>query len=254
MNKYYFIGSALPTLSLKVKPEMSFHELQRIFAINLSVVDMQKNTAFKRYIDITNLRLLWESKEIDPRGILNAKELEDALLIKDIFDDYVFDYLDKYESVEERLKNFNFLKVKYFEKMMRKKGFLKKYFTFERDYRLILTALRSKTLKRDVVKEVQYEDLQDDLVEYILVQKDLEDFEPPKEYQEIKDIYKNNIDDPHKLNEKLLEYRFKKISEIMEEKPFSIDQLLAYSALLIIVEDLNMLNKDIGKNIIDNIT
>ena len=107
--KYYYLATALPTISLKAKPEVSFEELKFMFKLNLSDSDLEKAKIFKKFIDVTNLRLLWLNKEIDPRGNLNIAELEDAILIKDFFDDFVFDFLDRYEKTEDRLKYFSFL-------------------------------------------------------------------------------------------------------------------------------------------------
>jgi len=252
--KYYYLATALPTISLKAKPDISFEELKFMLQINLRGKDYQKVKLFKKFIDITNLRLLWLNKEIDPRGNLNSAELEDAILIKDFFDDYVFDFLDRYEKTEDRLKYFSFLIASYFNDVKdSQKGFLKFYFNFERKLRLISTALRAKKLNKDILKELQFEDPADEFVAYILAQKDQDSFEPPHEFRRVKKIYKKYLQDPRTLHLKLLEYKFNQIEIFSEQKPFSVEQILSYAALLILVEDYYKLNEDIGREKIKNL-
>jgi len=252
--KYYYLATALPQISLKSQPDITFEELKFMLRVNLSDSDFEKAKIFKKFIDITNLRLLWLNKEIDPRGNLNVAQLEDAILVKDFFDDFVFDFLDRYEKTEDRLKYFSFLIASFFNKInSSQKNFLKYYFKFERELRLVTTALRAKKLNRDILKELQFEDPHDDFVQYIIAQKDQDTFDPPHEYHKVKKIYKKYINDPKKLYLELLEYKFKQIEIFSEKKPFSIDQILSYAALLIIVEDFYKLTKEIGREKIEKL-
>lgn len=254
MKRYYYLACALPKITLKVKPDINFEEIKFMLYVNLNKADLNKFMLFRRFIDITNLRLLWLNQEIDSRGTLNVAQLEDVILIKDVFPDFVFDFLDKYERKEDRLKYFSFLISSFFKEIIfNSSGFLKFYFKFERDMRLIMTAIRAKKLKRDISYELQFEDLHDDLVAYILAQKDMDSFVPPKKYEKIKNIYKKNVSDPKKLHLALLEYKFNKIEMFSERRPFTIDQILAYTALLMIVEDFYKLNTEMGKEKIEKI-
>jgi len=248
MFRYYYLACALPTISLKSKPDISFEELKFMLRVNLSENDFNKAQIFKRFIDVTNLRLLWLNKDIDARGNLNTAQLEDVILIKDVLPDFVFDYLDRYESKEDRIKYFSYLIASFFnEVILKSSGFLKFYFKFEREIRLVLMALRAKKLGRDLLKELQFEDLSDDFVAYILAQKDMDSFEPPSEYEDVKNIYKKYINDPKNMHLKLLEFKFNQIEIFAEKKPFTIDQILSYTALLMIVEDFNRLSSEEGK-------
>ncbi len=42
MAQYYFIGTALPPLSIGVKPELSFKELYDMLTLNVSPADLKK--------------------------------------------------------------------------------------------------------------------------------------------------------------------------------------------------------------------
>ena len=94
--KYYFLLCALPKLSLDAKPDISFDELLTFFTLNLSGHDYSKVMRLRSYIDVRNLRYLWQGKPIEGRGSLSEKELEEAVLVRDSLPLYVFDFLDKY--------------------------------------------------------------------------------------------------------------------------------------------------------------
>jgi hypothetical protein len=254
MEKYYYLACALPKISLKSKPDISFEELKFMLKVNLNKHDLNKINLFRNFIDINNLKLLWLNQEIDPRGNLNVAELEDMILIKEFLPDFVFEYMDRYEKKEDRLRNFSYLITSFFKEVISEdKGFINFYFKFEREMRLIISALRAKKLKRDIAYELQFENFDDEFVAYILAQKDMENFEPPKDYESVRNIYRNNINDPKKLHQDLLEYKFNKIEEYSEKNPFTIDQILSYAALLLIVEDFNKLSIEEGNKKIEKL-
>jgi len=254
MGKYYYLACSLPKISLKIKPDIRSEELKFMLYMNLNKNDLKKVNLFKSFIDINNLKLLWLNQEIDTRGNLNTTQLEDVILTKDVLPDFVFEFLDKYEKKEDRLKYFSFLISNFFKKIIcNSKGFINYYFKFEREIRLILCALRAKKLRRDIAYELQFEDFYDDLVAYILAQKDMEQFEAPKEYEKVVNIYKKNVNDPKKLHYDLLEYKFNKIEEYSDSKPFTFDQILSYAELLMIVEDFFKLNFEEGSKKVEKI-
>ena len=159
MHKYYYLACSLPSISLKTKPDIGFEELKFMLKLNVSRSDLKKIISFTRFIDICNLRCLWMNKDIDQRGNLNIAELEDVILIKDVFPDYVFDFLDRYENKDDRLKYFTFLISSFFKDVISSsRGFLKFYFQLEKEIRLVLTALRARKLGRELLKELQFED------------------------------------------------------------------------------------------------
>jgi hypothetical protein len=252
MKNYYFLVPSLPPLSLREKPDITIEKLAASLEISLTKKDLEKTKVLRRFIDINNIRSLLLEEPIDPRGNLNEKELDEALLIKNILPVYVFDFLEQFEKVYDRIRNFSGLFSLYFSMETPKAtGFLKRYLIFERESRLVLLALRAKQLKRAVVKELQFEDMADPLVAQIIAQKDSDHYEPPEEYRELKDLIASCYGDPWLENKVFAEYRFKKIDEMSEQQPFSIDQILAYMAKLMRVEHLFELNEEKGKLILD---
>jgi len=216
---------------------------------------MEKVRVFRLFIDLNNIRALFLEEPIDPRGNLTEKELDEALLIHNILPDYVFDFLDQYDEATEKIRHFSGLLSFYFkEEIPKQTGFLKKYLQFERDWRLVVLALRAKQLKRDVIDELQFEDFSDSLVAQILAQKDADRYEPPQEYLEIKDLLASCGSDPWQKHKVFAAWRFHKIEEMVDHPLFSIDWILSYMAQLLIVEDWNELDEQKGRMILDTFT
>jgi hypothetical protein len=249
---YYFLAPSLPPLELGKKPELSSEELRSRLELNLSKEDFKKVVILRRFTDLNNIRSLLMEEPIDPRGNLGEKELDEALLIRNILPQYVFDFLDRYDTVSARLSHFSGLLVQYFrEEIEAASGFLKKYLIFERQWRLVLTALRAKALGRDIAKELQFEDPADTLVMQILAQKDAADYEPPEEYAEVKALWLACQRDPWQLHKAFVAWRFKKVEELVDHPLFSIDWILAYLVQLMLVEMGNELDEEKGLMILD---
>ncbi len=246
---YYFLLPALPPLSLKSAPEMTHKELKDLLSLNLSPADLKKLRILLHPIDIYNIRALWLGQPLDERGNLTATELEDALLVPDNLPLYLVEFLDRYESTETRLKAFPSLVASLFRETGEEfKGFLGKYYHFERERMLILTALRAKATGRDIVRELQFEDPSDPFIADILAQKDAADFIPPKEFEDLKILFVEKAHDPEKLDRAILEYRLKKIEEMEDgDPPFSIDQVLGYVARFLIVDSWFRLDREKGR-------
>lgn len=214
--------------------------------MNLKSEDHEQWLQLLRRIDLYNLRAFWLGQPLDERGTLNAKNLEEALLVGDQFPLYFSDYLSRYEKISERLAHFPELTSLFYSEE-RAKGFVSDYFRFERELMLILAALRAKETERDIVKELQFEDFADPLVAYILAQKDASEFTPPKEWEAVKVLFAANSRNPKKLHRSILEYRFDRIEEMCQEyAPFSIDQVLGYAAMFLVVEEWFSLDRERG--------
>lgn len=253
MRNYYFLAASLPPLVLGETPDITFEELAYRLSINLSKEDLEKTKVLRRYFDIQNIRSLLLEETLDPKGNLNEKELDEALLLESFLPSYIFDFLNLYEEKNEKIRHFSGLFIRYFsEEMKQQKGFLKQYLAFEREWRLVLLAIRSKKLKRDVVRELQFEDFTDPFVADILAQKDIEHYEPPAEYQDLADLLHACGDDPWAQFKVFSEYRFNRIEEMSGYPLFSIDWILGYMARLMLVKQWMALDEEKGKNILEN--
>jgi hypothetical protein len=248
MANYYFLVTALPPLSLGAKPEISFKELKDLLVLNLSAGDLKEVEKLLRGVDLYNIRALWLGLPLDERGNFNAKDLEEALLVQEALPSYLIDYLERYESNQDRIRYFSSLFTSlYRDELAKLKGFNLKYYRFEREMRLVLTALRAKRQGRDLIRELQFEDPTEPFVAQIIAQKDANDYVPPQEYEELKTLFMDNVSEPLKLYQAILQYRFDKIEEMIENQDFSIDRILSYVARLMIVESLADLDTENGK-------
>ncbi len=245
MAKYYFLITSLPPLVLGAKPEISFQELKELLDLNLTPEDKEAVERLLRPIDLYNIRALWLGLPLDDRGNYKARDLEEELLVKEDLPSYLIDFLDRYETTPDRLRYFSSLYVSLFgdEQLT---GFLKQYYQFERQLRLILTALRARKTGRDLTRELQFEDPTDPFVAEILAQKDAPDYTPPREFEDLKTLFMDNSSDPQKLNRAILQYRFSKIEEMEENQDFTIDRVLAYLARLLLAESLAELDREKG--------
>jgi hypothetical protein len=255
MSRYYFVGTSLPPIAIGEKPELSFAELMSRLKMNLTPSDWKKVEGLLWPTDLSNIRAFWMGLPMDEKGLFLPKELEEALLVKEGIPEYLKDYLDRYQSSEDHLRYFPSLWASMYRDMVsREKGFLLKYYTLEREIRLVLTALRAKWTKRDVVRELQFEDPMDPFISYILAQKDASDFMPPVEYADLKALVVAKREHPKELHRALLEYRFQKISEMEEGEYFTIDQILAYTAKLLLVESWQELDEEKGRTLIKELS
>lgn len=218
-----------------------------MLALNLTAGDLHEVERLLRPIDLYNIRAFWLGLPLDERGNFTALNLEEELLVQDALPPYLIDYLSRYESTPDRLRYFSSLFASlYRDELPKLKGFNLKYYQFERELRLVLTALRAKRAGRDIIRELQFEDPTDPFVAQIIAQKEAADYTPPREYEELKNLFIDNVSDPLKLHRAILQYRFDKVEEIEENQQFSIDRILGYIVRLIIVESLTDLNKEQG--------
>ena len=255
--QYYFLLLSLPPLSLKARPEIFFKDIMEMVDLNVtSSDDREKIRLLLRPVDLYNIRALWLGLPLDDKGNFSAKELEELLLVRDErLPGYLLDFLDRYEDVADRLNYFSFLfSSLYSSEQADLKGFLHRYYQFEREERLILSALRAKKSGRNIMRELQFEDPSDPLVSFVLAQKDSPDFTPPREYEDLKVLFVENSSHPEKLHRAILEYRFEKIEEMKEVTSFSIDQVLAYIAQFLIVDGWFRMDREKGKIVVNELS
>ncbi len=219
-----------------------------MLVLNLTSRDMHKVERLLRPIDLYNIRALWLGQPLDSRGTFPAKELEEELLVRGALPSYLVEFLERYESTADRLRYFASLFASlYREEQPKLRGFLLKYYQFERELRLILTALRAKSAARDLIRELQFEDPYDLLVAEIFAQKEAPEYTPPREYEGLKTLFIDNLVEPFKLHRAILQYKFNKIEEMEEAQDTGIDRVLAYVARFIWVESFSEMDLEKGK-------
>ncbi len=239
--RYYFLAASLPDIELGKEPELSFSALMTLFYENLSKDDMANVNRLRWLIDIENVRKFIHDQPLNPHGLLTRKEIEEALLNRTLLPDYVFEILDQGDE------KFYEIYLTFFRTEAREeKGFLKRYFAFERALRLCLLAVRAKTLHRDVVKELAQADQGDFLVRALIASKDASEPDFPFHLRSLYDVVKNLSDDPFEQYRELTRYRFKKIGELAKDYPFSLEALMIYTLRLMLAEEWYQLNQEEG--------
>ncbi len=255
MRNYYFIVPSLPPLSIDHRPEISFEELVMRLKLGLSRKDAAQVKVLRLFVDLCNIRSLFMEEAIDPRGNLSEKELDEALLVKTSLPEYAFDFLDQFENTTDKVRHFSGLLALFFnEEIARHTGFLRAYLIFERESRLVLVGLRAKLVGRDLAKELQFEDPQDPFVAHLLAQKDTDQYDPPVEYTDLKELISSCYADPWAEHIAFAKYRFTYLEQMAEREVFSIGKILCYVAQWMIVENLFELDRDKGKMILDTFT
>lgn len=259
MTEYYFLASLLPPLEIGHVPALGFSELKELLRTNLTVTDKKRVQEFLRLLDFENLRSFWAKEPFDPRGNVREEEMEQAVLDAqwpdgEEFPAYLREFLDKYHSDEERLEHFALLMTYFFAQEIEKEsGFIRDYFAFQREMRLVMVGFRAKKLGKDVAVELQYEDPTDPIVAQILAQKDAKVYEPPFEYKELKPVFEEYANSPMDLHKAIYEYQFNHIIELWGGEIFTLERILNYISRLLLVERWLELDVQKGIQVVDTI-
>lgn len=238
MSEYYFVSTYLSPLNFDVNPEMSLPEFNQLLQDNLTARDYQKILAVRHFYDVLNLRALWLKTAFDLNGLLNARELENAIQEENRFPSFVYEFLEAYEKTDERLKNFPLLVAQLFQQaQLQNEGLFNQYLILEREMRLVLTVFRAKKLGRSISQELQYEDPEESLIAQLLANQDNQNVEPPEKYKELQELFENLGGDPLALEKALDQYRFNYLGNLAaSEDPFSIQYILAYFLQMILIK------------------
>jgi len=254
VSDFYFLNASLPPIRIGEPLELSHYDFSFLIKVNLNKTDLDKIAVIRRFFDIQNTRYLWMGQPLDSYGSMNQDELEDSLVTGIGIPDYLYEFVEKYDEKEERLHYFPQLISQFFAtEIPRTSGFLHDYLVFEKDWRLVFSALRAKRLHRDIMAELQYEDPHDDLVSQIIAQKDSQTYEPPARYEKIKGLYESYAENPTELYQALAEFRFSVVEEMLGVDTFSIERVIGYLIQLIIAEKWLSLDKQKGKEILESI-
>lgn len=254
IGQYYFLSASLPELKVGSPLEIHFPELIELYWQNLTEKDFEKTKKIRLLVDLSNLKELLREGPFDPRGNFNRKELEDAILNQKNLPEYVFDFLEEYDTAEEQIAHFSKLIVTYFStEMENERGFFKEYLEFERKLRLLLSAHRAKRQHRDLSRELMYEDQSDPFVSYLIASKDASGVEMPMEFARLAEVLSKGEQSPSDQYQELTRFRMEKVNEMAVDDPFSIDWLLAYMVLLILMENWYELDEGRGKQMLNKI-
>jgi len=252
--RHYFLFTSLPPLDLYTKPDIGYSLLLESYLMNLSGKEKKQLAVIQLFVDLTNIYSHLTEGKWNSKGTLSQGELKEALDKGEIFPQYVFDFFDEYEDLEDQKKFFSKVLIHFFrEHWEKQQGFLREFIHFERNLRLILIAYRSKKSHVDLLNELQFEDFAEPLVMDILARKDAAHYDFPFEFRDLKFAIDQAGPNPLKQQFAILKYRFGHYAHFVEEHPFSLDSLLAYFVQYIILDDYYSLSLEEGKQFLDSI-
>lgn len=251
---YYFLVGLLPPLKIGEEPDITWEEFLFLCRTNLAAADLAKLNTLRLYYDIQNIRAFWLGESLDLMGNYDEQALDEALLTGEGFPSYVYQFLEKEEKKEERLRYFPRLVATFFRsEALAATGFLRDIFRFEQELRWVLIGFRARRLHRDVIEELQDEDPDDDVVYQIIAQKDAKQFEPPEGYGELKSLFREHGNDPMALHQALLKVKFRWIEERLVNDTYSVDRVLGYGLQLIMVLKSMELDPEKGRELIGSL-
>ncbi|MBP9841441.1 MAG: DUF2764 family protein [Simkaniaceae bacterium] len=241
---HFFLAAFLPPLDIRVKVDLTPEELMVILQENLSVSELEQVKQLRTFVDISNLERLYSHDIIDPWGNLSEDELrkEEKLPL------FATDLLASCDTEEQKLAICPQIMARFYEQPHQ--GILKRFFEFEREFRLALTGWRCKKLGIDPLIELKEEDPRDLTVAQIFASKDQPGYEMPFEFEDFGPI----PDQPMDQYLKVAEYRFEKVDDLLQGDFNSMDGILGYLIQFMIVKNYHALNDQQGNQLLyDNI-
>lgn len=254
LDKFFLFG-VLPPLEFGFKPEITSKELSPLLELNLGKGVLKKVKVLKMWIDLFNIYLLTIGGKFDSRGNYSKSLLKELISSLDELPDYLIDFLQKYETEEERYTHFREVVASYFvEEEKRERGALRKFLSFEHELRIVSGAFHAKREGRSIAQELQYEDMGDPIVAFCLAQEGGRGkFQFPYEYTDLEKKIVDSEGNPSKIREAFARYRFEFYAQFMEHYPFSSKMLLAYIMQLWILEEYYNVSSEEGLQILNQL-
>lgn len=237
MNNLYFLLTALPELEYPKKPFISREELNSLIEANISSKEREVFQLYRSWKDVENIRRMLLNEPFLEGGLYNRIELEDALRERVGLPQAVFDYLDRFTTKDEQLRNFPQLLRTLFHQEANGSTFFNKLMAFEERMRLTLAYIRAQHKVADGTITALESDEEDPFIQDLLsIQKgSLEISEP---YSDLPAIYEAKRYSPFELELALSEWRYKQYAALANDALFSFDQVLLYAVQYDLLEQI----------------
>jgi len=241
---YVFLGGVLPPLCLGGGDlDFSFEALADLYQRTLSERDWKQVTQVRSYVDLQNVFRLLCQQPIDPRGNLAREELMLSVDRGEGLPPCFYTFWDRksregkdfYPSSAEVTQVLSqFLSIQ----SQRSSGFLRFYFQFERRWRSLVAKERAKRLGKQWNDASQSEGDQDLLTQdFSLGEENQLGGEELVEYRPLLECLAHLSDHPMEQYRSLLQFRYHSIMDHIQDQPFSLDYILGYGVLLMLIED-----------------
>lgn len=237
----------------------SFEELNDLLLLNLSKKDFEYYTVLKRFFDFENFAFFWANKPLPYAfGEITQDRVEGMISLQQWSDDCEFeeffkDFLVQHKTAEERVKHFSALTrdfLNYYQQSS--SDFLRTFFTFKQNLRIILAGFRARVMNIDVSYVLRDEDSSNPVVLQVLMQKDSPNYELPDEFFDLRDVLGDYGRLPHTLNRSLSLYEFHKIEEMCRDQYFDANGVLARVAAYLLAIRNSLVSVEKGRKTINS--
>jgi hypothetical protein len=235
---YTFLECYLPPTTFDTKPEMDLKELNELFELNLSQEDKNRLAKIRVLIDIINLRSYFTADRISLGGSVEPEEIGYCLEQQINYPLFVFDYLEKYKDINDRIHHFRELLLFAYDWLLENsQGFLYNFFEYDRKLWITSMAYLSKKRERELKEDFDFLDPYDSLTTLIQVQHESEHFEFPEGLEGIDLLLDVAFKDPLKEIEMISRLRYNFCQTYLQTDPFTLDSLFAYYTQVWVLSD-----------------
>ncbi len=245
MKNYYYLSISLPELEWGLKPSIRFQDLVDLFSINLSEEDQKLFKSIRLYFDLINLERSIQEEPLDRRSAMSFLDIQEALKFQEHYPDYVFEFFEKYPEKKDQIDHFPFIYAQFFSNFKSAIPDLNQMVLFEQEFRLFILGFRTIKFQRNWSKEFQYEQLHDEVIQLILSQKYQGSIIDERKLHQLIDQL-TLIYDPLSIRDAVESFRFDYYGKIRDHHPFDLVGLLAYLFQLVILEDLDFKQPELG--------
>ena len=235
---YTFLECYLPPISFDIKPEMDLRELNELFELNLSSVDKNRLGKLRTLIDVYNLRSYLTADRLSLGGSIESDEISYCLEQELGYPPFVFDYLEKYKDINERIHHFRELLLAVYDWLLENiTDFLFDFIEYDRKLWITSMAYLSKKRDRDLKEDLDFLDPHDPLTTLLLAQHESEHFEFPEGLEGIDLELDVAFKDPLKEMEMVSRLRFNFCQTYLQTAPFTLDSIFAYYTMVWVLSD-----------------
>lgn len=251
--RYYYLVASLPDLSFPSdKLPITRDDFEDRVSRELDEQDASVYRLLQFKTDNENMIMLLEGKDTFFQGGAIAKdELADGIQFKSGLPSYMLSFIDDREKTAYRVAD-DLLAERYAAYGARYGGFLKEYFNFDRDLMNVTNGLLLRQSKRSLQGRIVGSD---DFVSDAVLHSNLPDFGIGKEFSFVTRIMEFiEARDYAGLEVFLDQLRFSRIDELTPFSYFDIEQVLAYSLKLKIIERWVRLDDEQGKTRLEHLS
>jgi len=248
--KNFFLYGYFPPLDFSTKLEISSEEYWQLCSLILSKKDLEEMQSINLCVDILDIYPLFFEREEESASDFQKdlqKFLEDnkmgGLPI------WLEEYLAACPTSKEKIVSFPQLLSDIYQEKKKKRGRFFEFLAFEHDIRILQVGVRVKKMQGDLLKELQFEDLEDEVVSFVLTQQNISSDKLyfPVPYKDLESILESSYDQPIRRYYDISRYRFDYYMKIFEEGFPFIKGLVAYMIALRILEDAQKLRETDGE-------